>query len=222
MKVLPAIVLATALCAAPASWAEDTGDTSSRQLAAECAEALEASREAGLLTDWHMEGRFGHGAAAEIQHRYPPEKLALKLATSRGQVRSLHKQHAQHYELVFSSGAFELPAEQKEQKGVFYASSVTYLMIGGEWNLYLESGDAAVIFLDGRPVLSRTPEAVGVVRKAVRAESGYHSIMVKFVAAAAPFRVAILPPNSGSHHKNSTPYLRAVPSSEEMMARVAP
>jgi hypothetical protein len=41
------------------------------------ADLLEKSREAGLLTDWHLEGRFGH-RNADIAHCYAPEKAAMR------------------------------------------------------------------------------------------------------------------------------------------------
>ncbi len=72
--------------------------------------------------------------------------------------------------------------------------------------------------MDGQRVVESGPKAPGVLRGSIHAESGYHSVMVKFTAEAAPFRVAILPPNSGSRRKNNTPYLQASPASEDMMA----
>lgn len=175
------------------------------------AEVLEKSREAGLLTDWHLDGRFGGGEQGDFARRFAPEKAAAK----EGARRDL----SEHYELVFPEGSFALPSALTSAKGVFYANSSAYLNSSGEWNVYLESGAEAVVFFDGRRVLERAPEATGVMRGKIHAESGYHSVMVKFTAAAAPFRLAILPPNSGSRHKNNTPYLQASPASEEIMAK---
>ena len=90
--------------------------------------------------------------------------------------------------------------------------------------MYLESGAEAVVFVDGRRVLARESarksQATGVLRVKIQAASGYHSVLVKFMAQAAPFRVAILPPNSGSRRKNNTPYLKASPGSEDMLAKL--
>lgn len=174
------------------------------------AELLEASREAGLLTDWHLDGRFGRGREKEFARHYAPEKEAAKAAKRANQ--------AQHYELVFPEGSFALPPALASHKGVFYASSSTYLSDSGEWNVYLESSAEAVVFVDGRRVVESGPKVPGVLRGTIHAESGYHSVLVKFTAQAAPFRVAILPPNSGSRRKNNTPYLQASPASEDMMA----
>ncbi len=174
------------------------------------ADVLEESREAGLLTDWHLEGRFGRGREGEFARVYWPEKAAAKLASA--------SRSSQNYELVFPEGRFVLPASMASKKGVFYASSSTYLSDSGEWNVYLESGGEAVVFVDGRRVLESGPEVSGVLRGTIHAESGYHAVLVKFTAQTAPFRVAILPPNSGSRRKNNTPYLQASPASEDMMA----
>jgi hypothetical protein len=173
---------------------------------------LEKSREAGLLTDWHLDGRFGHGSRDEFARVFAPEKEAAKQVGGRRFER-------RRYELVFPEGTFTLPQELATQKGVFYANSSTYLTAGGDWFVYLESGADAVVFVDGRRALSsRGAKSAGVLRGKIHVESGYHSVMVKFTAEAAPFRVAILPPNSGSKRKNNTPYLQASPASEDMMA----
>jgi hypothetical protein len=187
------------------------------------AELLANSREAGLLTDWHLEGCFGHGGEAEFARKFGPERLAQKQAkrVAAGVETELERRH---YELVFPRGTFALPSELARRSGVFYASSSTYLDGSGEWNVYLESGAETVVFVDGRRVLARESarksKATGVLRVKIQAESGYHSVLVKFMAQAAPFRVAILPPNSGSRRKNNTPYLKASPGSEDMLAKL--
>lgn len=177
-------------------------------------ELLEDSREAGLLTDWHFDGHYGHGRARDFAHKFSPERMAAKIARQTDAHFDTHR-----YDLEFADGIFALSPQEANQKGVFYADSSTYLG-DGDWNVYLESGAEAVVFVDGKRVVERSPEANGVVRATIHATSGYHSVLVKFVAASAPFRVAILPPNSGSRRKNSTPYLKAAPVSEDMMAQV--
>jgi hypothetical protein len=172
------------------------------------ADLLEKSREAGLLTDWHLEGRFGH-RNADIAHCYAPEKAAMRQRAQRVE---------QRYELVFPEGFFALPTELTAERGVFYAVSTTYLGSGGEWNVYLESSDEAVVFIDGQRAVATGQGAQGTMRETLHLEIGYHSVMVKFTAHAAPFRVAVLPPNSGSRRKNNTPYLQASPASEDMQA----
>jgi hypothetical protein len=156
-------------------------------------------------------GGIAYRLASGRTRRFAPEKAAAK----DGARRDL----SERFDLVFPEGSFALPPAQASAKGVFYANSSTYLSSSGEWNVYLESGAEAVVFFDGRRVLERAPEATGVTRGKIHAESGYHSVMVKFTAVATPFRLAILPPNSGSRHKNNTPYLQASPASEEIMAK---
>jgi hypothetical protein len=175
------------------------------------AELLEKSRAAGLLTEWHLEGRYEHWGRSEFARQYTPEKEAAKQGARRRFERS-------RYELLFPDGTFALPKELAGLKGVFYANSNTYLTSSGEWNVYVESGAEAVVFVDGRRAVTRGPKATGVLRGKIHLESGYHSVMVKFLAQAAPFRVAILPLNSGSKRKNNTPYLQASPAQEDMMA----
>ncbi|PSH04486.1 MAG: hypothetical protein CXZ00_06585 [Acidobacteria bacterium] len=172
-------------------------------------ELLDASREAGLLTEWHLDGRFGHGKRKDFARRFTPEREAMKQATRSGPETQ--------YELIFPDGKFSLPKNLASQKGVFYASSRTYLDNDGDWILYLESGGEAEVFVDGQLVLTRDLNASGVLRAKFHANSGYHSVMVKFTARAAPFRVAILPPNSGSRRKNNTPYVQGS-ASDEMLA----
>ncbi len=175
------------------------------------AELLEESREAGLLTDWHLQGRFGRSGEKEFERAFAPEKEAAKAK----------RKQLDHYELVFPEGKFALPPALAAQKGVFYANSTTYLSGSGDWNVYLESGAEAAVFVDGQRVIESGPKSAGVLRGTIHAASGYHSVMVKFTAQAAPFRVAILPPNSGSRRKNNTPYLQAAPVSEDLMAKLA-
>jgi hypothetical protein len=192
------------------------------------AELVENSREAGLLTNWHLVGRYGHRSRTEFARRFAPERWAAKEAakeagkpaSSDATLQPTQGQGVQRYELLFPEGTFVLPPAMAGRKGVYYATSCTYLRGSGEWNVYLESGAEAVVFVDGRAVLTREANATGVQRETIHAESGYHKVMVKFVAQAAPFRVAILPPNSGSRRKNSTPYLQHSPGSDDLMAAV--
>jgi hypothetical protein len=201
MNTLRGLALFCLLAASAAAMAQGIAPESE-------AEQLESSRDAGLLTDWHLLGHYGRAFA----HRHAPEKIAARLRSG---------QMARAYELVFPSGAFTLPQATAEKSGVFYAVSATYLMNGGEWNVYLESPDAIELILDGKPVICRQRGEIGTSRVQVHASEGIHSILVKFTADAAPFRVAILPLNSGSRRKNNTPYLKAAPQSEDMMSALA-
>jgi hypothetical protein len=177
------------------------------------AERLENSRDAGLLTDWHLQGCYGRDDS-DFKRHFAPERVAAKLAAK-------PPKHFEAPELVFADGTFVLIPDHAA-KGVFYAQSSTWLASGGEWNIYLESGAPAAVFVDGHQVIARGSHANGVLRATIHLDGGYHAVLVKFVAQAAPFRVAILPPNSGSRRKNNTPYLQASPASEDMMAALRP
>jgi hypothetical protein len=199
------------------------------------AEMVESSRDAGLLTDWHFLGRYGNDAA-DLSRSFAPERWFAKRAAKQAARQDSEKEAAgpsgnrhpekrlksPRYELVFPEGTFELPAKLAARDGVFYALSCTYLTSGGDFNVYLESGAEAVLFVDGRSVLVRAPGATGTLRTSIHADSGFHMVMVKFAAQAAPFRVAILPPNSGSRRKNNTPYLHRSPASEDLQAAIHP
>jgi len=191
----------------------DAQDSDDLKRISDEAKLLEKSREAGLLTDWRLAGRFDHRGKDEFGYEYPPEKEAAKQGALRRFERS-------RYELSFADGTFALPKELAGLKGVFYANSSTYLTGGGEWYVYVESGAEAVVFVDGRRAVTRGPKATGVRRGKIHVESGYHSVLVKFTAQAAPFRVAILPPNSGSRRKNNAPYMQASPAAEDMLAEL--
>ncbi len=205
MRAAHRVVLAMVLLAAAGAFAQQPSDSS--QILSD-SDLLEKSREAGLLTDWHIAGHFGH-RDSQFSHSYAPEKVA---------VRSGAHHLEQRYEMVFPEGFFTLPKELAGERGVFYAVSSTYLGNSGEWNVYLESRADAAVFVDGKRAVTSGPGAEGVMRETLHMESGYHSILVKFTAQAAPFSVAILPPNSGSRRKNNTPYLQASPASEDMQA----
>jgi hypothetical protein len=190
---------------------------------------VQNSRDAGLLTDWHFMGRYGNDSA-DLRHSFAPERWFARHAAKQAALQESEKQAAgssshpekrlksPRYELIFPEGTFVLPPKQAGRDGVFYALSCTYLTSSGDWNVYLESAAQAVVFVDGQRVLVRGPKAAGTRRETIHAESGYHMVMVKFVAHAAPFRVAILPPNSGSRRKNNTPYLQRSPGSEDLQA----
>jgi hypothetical protein len=219
---------------APGGSADHASQSGGRSGEAGSADVLENSREAGLLTDWHLLGRYGHGGRGEFARHFAPERRAGRPAAKQT-AQQAAKQTArhgddepamlpnqvsgtQHYELLFPEGNFVLPRELAGRKGVFYALSSAYLTGGGDWNVYLESGAEAAVFVDGLPVLTRGAIATGALRGTIHAERGYHTVMVKFLAKAAPFRVAVLPLNSGSRRKNNTPYLEHSAASEYLMA----
>jgi hypothetical protein len=112
----------------------DAQDSDDLKRIADEAKLLEKSREAGLLTDWRLAGRFDHRGKDEFGYEYPPEKEAAKQGALRRFERS-------RYELSFADGTFALPKELAGLKGVFYANSSTYLTGGGLCG-WPSSGDA--------------------------------------------------------------------------------
>jgi hypothetical protein len=199
-----------AVTAEPATAKPATAEPASRDRGPEAEALAERSREAGLITDWHLVGRYGR-SGTDFTRSFAPERWS---AGDR-HIRNVS------YELLFPEGTFALPASVAGQSGVFYALARVYLSGSGDWNLYLESSAEAVVFLDGRQVLTRGANHRGTLRETFHAESGFHNVMVKFVAQAAPFRLAVLPPNSGSRRKKNTPHLQGN-GAEALSARLHP
>ena len=183
------------------------GDSASPDRALDAAALAERSREAGLLTDWHLLGRYGR-SGTDFTRSFEPERWAAN---------DRHLRNVS-YELLFPEGTFALPPAMAGQSGVFYALARVYVSGSGEWNLYLETGAEAVVYVDGCRVLERGANHKGTLRETIHAESGFHNVMVKFVAQAAPFRLAVLPPNSGSRRKKNTPYLQGTEQGAENLS----
>lgn len=192
------------------------------------AEMAARSRDAGLLTDWHLIGRYGRGPA-DFARTFEPERQAgdeaAKAEASRAsamasdELPGRRRMPSLRYEMLFADGTFALPKRLAADKGVFYAVSCTYLSDDGEWNVYLESSGQAEVFVDGRRVLKSDASPTGAQRETIRSARGYHTVLVKFLAQAAPFRVAILPPNSGSRRKNNTPHFGGTENMNAMLLR---
>jgi hypothetical protein len=53
-------------------------------------------------------------------------------------------------------------------------------------------------------------------------ERGTHRIMVKFLAATAPFQVAVMPQTGGLRKRNNKPYFHDKPESEYTVASLFP
>ena len=174
-------------------------------------DVLISSREAGLVTDWRVAGPFGRHGMLDFDRQNPPEADGLrKKAYGKRKVEALQ----------FGNGEFSLP-RYFGTAGVFYAASDVYVRSEGDWLLYVESPGTLEIFLDGARVVRRDDRAASkshTIRTAVRVTKGDHRLLVKFVASAAPFRVALLPPSGGRKRKNNIPLLRATPEDEYVIA----
>ncbi len=171
---------------------------------------LLASKESGLLTDWRVVGPFGK--SADLLKAYPPES---------DQLRKLHYEHRQVWNLQFATGKFELPA-RFPRHGVFYASSEVWLPNGGDWRVYAETAGSMVVFVDGRRLMqpSGDKESLQTTSEVLHLEHGTHRILVKFAAESAPFHVAVMPQTGGLRKRNNKPNLHVTAEQEYTSAEL--
>lgn len=171
---------------------------------------LLASKESGLLTDWRLAGPFGK--TGDLGHSYAPE---------RDQLRKLRYPDMQVWNLQFANGKFELPA-RFHRRGVYYASSEVWLPNGGEWRVYAETAGSLVVFVDGKRLMQRSEDkdALQTTSEVLHLEHGTHRILVKFVAAAAPFHVAVMPQTGGLRKRNNKPNLHVTAEQEYTSAQL--
>lgn len=171
---------------------------------------LQQSRESGLLTDWKFLGPIGKLPNIDFDKKFDPEMDGLKKNIYNGK----HVEYAQ-----FVNGKFSLPSYMRKQ-GVFYAASRIVLRSGGDWVLRVETPGTMKVFIDGRLVITREDRRETVPQVIVESQhidGGEHTVMVKFVSAAAPFRIAIMAPTGVLRRKNK-PTLHAGPEAEYVSA----
>jgi tetratricopeptide (TPR) repeat protein len=167
---------------------------------------LQASRDSGLLTDWRIVGPFGTRPYADFDHQWAPERDGVSKPGYAG-----HKVEF----FQFAGGQVKLPSYLAKD-GVFYGSSQVYLRSDGDWRIFLESGGTLAIFIDGKRVLLRDDRRAPrpqSLRSDLKLSRGNHQIMVKFLNAAAPFRLAIMAPTGGLRPHPNIPSLDAAGSS---------
>lgn len=149
---------------------------------------LNLARDSGLITDWRLVGPFGSYPAIAFDEVWPPEQDNFSRNDYGARIAETFR---------FHDGTFTLP-DYFDTSGVLYASAEVTLPVAGEWRLRVESAGTLDLFLDGVRVLTKddrfrvTPETVW---KPVRLASGKHRVVVKFMAAAAPFRIGLLKSN---------------------------
>ena len=158
---------------------------------------LLASKESGLLTDWRVAGPFGK--AGDLKHAWDPE---------RDQLRKKQYGDDRVLALQFANGRFELPPRM-HRIGVFYASSEVWIPNGGEWRVYAETAGSMVVFVDGKRLIQRAADEdnLKTTSEVLHLEHGNHRILVKFVAGAAPFHLAVMPQTGGLRKRNNKPNL---------------
>ena len=167
------------------------------------------ARESGLMTGWRVAGPFGHYGNLEFDQHWSPEHDALAQRSSEGHpVERLH----------FDDGTFRLPLYFVRQ-GVLYAASET--TASGELRLRVESGGTLEVLVDGAVVLRKddrfrvTPQ---VAWRTLHLRNGTHRVLVKFLASAAPFRLALVPDPSADRQKLRSPQIDSAPEATYVAA----
>ncbi len=171
---------------------------------------LLASKESGLLTEWRIAGPFGK--YGELEKQWAPE---------RDQLRKMHYGDHKVSTAQFPTGKFELPA-RFPRNGVFYAASEVWIPNSGEWRIYAETAGGMTVFVDGKQVIERSTEKsdVRTTSEVVHLKHGTHKVLVKFVAAAAPFHIAVMPQTGGLRKKNNIPDLQQKAESQYTSAEL--
>lgn len=171
---------------------------------------LLASKESGLLTDWRVAGPFGR--TPNLDHAWAPEH---------DQLRKLHYGDKRVSSLQFANGRFDLPV-RFHQSGIFYASSEMWVPNSGEWRVYAETAGGMVVFIDGKKLIecSSDKNDLRMTSEVLHLEHGNHRIMVKFLATAAPFHLAVMPQTGGLRKHNNIPSLHVSAESQYTSAEL--
>ena len=174
---------------------------------------LVQSQEYGLLTDWSLRGPFGSRDSENFDKVWPPE-------TERDR-RKWRSSVAGMYQ--FADGAVALLGGVDPKK-VYFAESKFEVPSSGTWRLRLETAGTLKLFVDGESVVRR--EAVEtrpheVSWQSIRLERGKHTVLVKFLASASPFSVAVLPPSPGLKQRKTPPLIHENSESEYVAAALS-
>ena len=148
---------------------------------------LRLARDAGILTDWRINGPFGSKPNVDWEQRFDPEMHPLAAAYDGRKSESF----------LFLDGNVNLPGYLRAGDGVFFAESSVTMPRAGEMTLRLESPGTAEIFVDGESVLTkddRLRETADFQRVTLRLAPGTHRVTVKFLESALPWRVTLLAP----------------------------
>ncbi len=146
---------------------------------------LQLARDAGLLTDWRIGGPFGRFANVDFEIRWSPEQDGMVRRAYDGRTVESFR---------FESGNVALPS-YFDYAGVFYAASEISIASAGAWLLRAESPGTLEVFVDGASVLEhdgRFRDVPNGVSTKLQLAAGAHRVLVKFIPAAMPFRIALL------------------------------
>jgi hypothetical protein len=171
---------------------------------------LLAAKESGLLTDWRIAGPFGH--LPDLKRSWDPEH---------DQLRKLHYGDDRVVNLQFANGKFELPAKFP-RNGIFYAASDIWIPNSGEWRVYAETAGSMIVFVDGKRLIQRSVQKndLQTTSEVLHLEHGDHRILVKFIASAAPFHLAVMPQTGGLRKRNNKPNIHETAESQYTSAEL--
>lgn len=209
-RIRPAMVLLLGIAVlCPARLAGQEPSTSFASSAPELDQLL-AAKESGLLTDWRIAGPFGR--VSDLKRSWDPEH---------DQLRKQHYGEDRVLITQFANGRFELPAKLR-RNGVFYAASEFWIPNSGEWRVYTETAGSMVVFVDGKSLIQRSGDKndLKTTSEVLHLEHGNHRVLVKFVAAAAPFHLAVMPQTGGLRKRNNKPNLHETAESQYTSAEL--
>jgi len=166
-------------------------------------------RDSGLMTEWRVAGPFGHYGRLEFDQHWSPERDALAASSSDGHpVERLH----------FDDGAFRLP-QYFPRQGVLYAAADS--VAGGNLMVRVESAGTLELLVDGAVVLrkdDRFHQTPTFAWRALHLRNGTHRVVVKFLASAAPFRIALLEEAPGNPPQNRAFEINYAPEADYVVA----
>jgi hypothetical protein len=139
-----------------------------------------AARASGIVTDWRIVGPLGSHALIDFDR----ELIRTNDNLSEAQYGNRAVENFQ-----FPDGFIRLP-DYLSSRGVFYAAGAMPVLTSVTWQLRLESGGPAELYLDGRSVLRTTARDANGTAVAEVAP-GPHRFLVKFVGSVAPLRVSV-------------------------------
>ena len=135
------------------------------------------ARAGGMLTDWRIVGPLGPHPLLDPQPIPPTEDLAQA---------SYQNRPVENFQ--FPDGRIVLP-DYFSRRGVFYAATNFASLVAGSWTVRMESAGTAEVYADGRRVLRA--DGRGHSTASFDVPPGPHRILLKFVASAAPLRIAV-------------------------------
>ncbi len=148
--------------------------------------ARQIAHKAGLATGWRIAGPFGAYPNLDFDKRWSPEEDGLALPMSGNRAVE---------DLQFDDGQFRLPT-YFSREGVLYAAADMDIPVPGDWEIRAQSSGTLEVFVDGASMVRKDDRfrvTPSFVTRKLRLNRARHRLLVKFLAPAAPFRIAIVP-----------------------------